>query len=340
MEHSSQAAGPQGPLGGDDAGQRAAAVTPDASPAVKETSPSPNFADLGVKVLGAVAAGVGVLGFVTLVGGAILHAQLSAAGLPSDQAVSALPQSTLLVVGARLLVPLLSVVALFLSVLWLIENTPRLPGAPGVRSVGVAGLLGLGVIGAEIDTARAHGAALYYILPIFVAVVLGVGIWFFGIRGRDDFRLFAILTTIGATLFVSAGGYAISYLAPTVRPVAVARTSGPPVVGIYAAANGSEVEVGEVCQQRRGSNGGSGRSGVLVVIPRSDVQEIVLGTNGSLADALAREHDLLRSLPGNSGARGSVVTASASNGARCTGAVAALLAKDRHNGVPGVVQGP
>jgi hypothetical protein len=291
-------------------------------------------------VLGAVAAGVGVLGFVTLVGGAILHAQLSAAGLPSDQAVSALPQSTLLVVGARLLVPLLAAVALFLSVLWLIETTPRLPEAREVRLVGVAALLGLGVIGAEIDTARAGGAALYYVLPPLVAGGLGAGIWFFGIRGRGDFRLFAILTAVGAALFVSAGGYAISYLAPTVRPVAVARSNGPPVVGIYAAANASEVEVGEVCQQQRGSNLGTGRSGALVVIPRSDVQEIVLGTNGSLADALAREPDLLRSLPGNYTPQASAVTAPASNGARCTGAVAARLSNDRHNGVPGVVQGP
>ena len=95
------------------------------------------FTDLGVKLVSAVAAGVGVLGFVTLVGGAILHAQLSAAGLPSDQAVSAIPRSTLLVVGARLLVPLLAVVGLFLSLLWLLERTLKLPSV-GCRAQSLA----------------------------------------------------------------------------------------------------------------------------------------------------------------------------------------------------------
>ena len=80
-------------------------MTPEASEAVPVTGPRPS-PEVVKAVLG-VATSVGALAFVTLVGRAIYCAQAAALGLPADQVVSAMPQSTLLVVGARFMIPVL-----------------------------------------------------------------------------------------------------------------------------------------------------------------------------------------------------------------------------------------
>lgn len=74
--------------------------------------------DLIVKALGAIAAGIGALGFVTLAGGVILFERLAGAGIPAEQAISEVPRTELLTVGASQLVPLACVVGLIVVLLW------------------------------------------------------------------------------------------------------------------------------------------------------------------------------------------------------------------------------
>src|SRR3954468_9297828 len=56
-------------------------------------------------VLAFIAAGIGVIGFVTFVGGAVVWARLNAAGFPAAPALGVFPSQDLLVIGAETLVP-------------------------------------------------------------------------------------------------------------------------------------------------------------------------------------------------------------------------------------------
>lgn len=58
-----------------------------------------------VRALGAIAAGIGIIGFVILCGGAITFVRLEAVGLPAVEGVARVPRETLIVAGAQVLVP-------------------------------------------------------------------------------------------------------------------------------------------------------------------------------------------------------------------------------------------
>jgi hypothetical protein len=75
--------------------------------------------DLVLKTVGGIAAGVGVLGFVTLAGGVILYERLSGAHLPAEDAVAVVPRTNLLTIGASQLVPLACIVGLVVLALWI-----------------------------------------------------------------------------------------------------------------------------------------------------------------------------------------------------------------------------
>ncbi len=89
--------------------------------ATNESPPQASSAqDLVLKVLGAIGTGIGILGFVTLFGGAILWIRAEEAGLPANDAVSVIPNNVLVTTGANFLVPAvllaLSAVALIFTV--------------------------------------------------------------------------------------------------------------------------------------------------------------------------------------------------------------------------------
>jgi len=58
-----------------------------------------------MKVAGAVGAGIGVVGFVTFFGGAIVWLRAREAGIPPDEAVAVVPKNVLITMGASYLVP-------------------------------------------------------------------------------------------------------------------------------------------------------------------------------------------------------------------------------------------
>ena len=56
-------------------------------------------------ILGAIGTGVGVIGFVTFIGGVTVYARLRAAGFPAAPALGIFPSQDLVVIGAQTLVP-------------------------------------------------------------------------------------------------------------------------------------------------------------------------------------------------------------------------------------------
>ena len=89
------------------------------------------FWPLVQSILAAAAAGIGVLGFVTLAGGVVMFERFSAAGLPAEHGVAVVPKDDLLSVGAHALLPLAIVVVVAAIALWLVfvvgptVTTPR-----------------------------------------------------------------------------------------------------------------------------------------------------------------------------------------------------------------------
>jgi hypothetical protein len=148
-----------------------------------------------------------------------------------------------------------------------------------------------------------------------------------------------------AVVFATAFAITLASVAPAVRAVAIKLTEGDPIAGIYAAATASDLLIGEVCEQNRGATRGDKLSGVVREVPRRDIAQMLVTTNGSISDALGRIPTLLSAL----GAR------SKPRLGRCTGSLPSDLesivehpgarnlkpgAGYRYHGVPGVLQGP
>ena len=90
--------------------------------------------DLLTKLLGAAAAGLGVLGFVTLVGGATAYVRFSSAGLPAEESVANLPRTALLVLGAKALIFYAALSLAAVAVLFLAERDVEPQSGPGRAS--------------------------------------------------------------------------------------------------------------------------------------------------------------------------------------------------------------
>jgi len=289
---------------------------------------------IGTAVLG-VATSVGVLAFVTLVGGAISYAQAAALGLPADQVVAAMPQSTLLVLGARFMIPVLLIILVLLAAVGLGEDYAG-ESSNWARWTGTAVLGCVGIVFLLVDVARADGSDVAYAAPLAIWAILLALIYFVGIRDHPKFSTYAAVTATATAVFAAAFAVVLASSAPAVRAVGIDRKEGQPVTGLYAASNSDEVLVGQACQSRTASRRGSKLSGVLVRVPRDDISDVVLTTNGSVKDALARQPALLEQVGGGGAA---ALT-------RCTDPLSDELERigqapeTRHQGVPGVLQGP
>jgi hypothetical protein len=98
--------------------------------AVKEES-SPT--DVVLKVLGAIGTGIGILGFVTLFGGALIWVRADKAELPATEAVSVVPRNVLVTTGATFLLPAALIAAGVIAVIFLVHLVFRLFEEHGVK---------------------------------------------------------------------------------------------------------------------------------------------------------------------------------------------------------------
>jgi ABC-type multidrug transport system fused ATPase/permease subunit len=89
--------------------------------------------DLVLKVLGAVGTGIGILGFVTFFGGAILWVRANEAELPASEAVAVVPKGVLVTTGASFLVPAVLLALLALVLIAAIHLAFSIPGRFSTR---------------------------------------------------------------------------------------------------------------------------------------------------------------------------------------------------------------
>jgi hypothetical protein len=113
----------------------AAPLPPASPPTSVEGEDQSGNRDLVLKVLGAVGAGIGIIGFVTLFGGAILWVRANEAGLPANEVVAVVPRAVLVTTGASFLVPAVLLALLVVLLISSVHMVLSLPARIGARNL-------------------------------------------------------------------------------------------------------------------------------------------------------------------------------------------------------------
>jgi hypothetical protein len=242
-----------------------------------------------VQVLGVVAAGIGVLGFVTFFGGAILWIRFDQAELPANEAVAVVPREVLLTTGASFLVPaLMLALAAVLAVVLLrvIRDTysKRQPDrhssvtgfedfSPRNRFVAEGAFL---VVLLIIEVVWVAPEALTVSVPRTILLCLfgfaTLAISWFVLHGTQRLLWFGMALFAAVSAFVAATTYVRTTDRPKLEPAALMREGEGPRTGFFVARNGEHVYLG----RGRGTTGTPGGAR-LVAVPSADVSDLSIG---------------------------------------------------------------
>jgi hypothetical protein len=263
-------------------------------------------------VLGVVAAGIGVLGFVTFFGGAILWIRFDQAQLPANEAVAVVPREVLLTTGASFLVPalMLALAAVLAVVLLrmlhdayyrrhgtLAKQTPASDKPTAVRApddnhaehhASVTGFEDLSAHGRFV----AEGA---FLLVLLVAEVVWVApeaitvnvprtmllalfgfatlaISWFVLRGTERLLWFGVALFAAVSAFIAATTYVRTTDRPKLEPAALLREGEGPRTGFFVARGNDYIYLG----RGLGTTGTPGGAR-LVAVPTADVTDLSIG---------------------------------------------------------------
>lgn len=260
-------------------------------------------------ILGAVATGVGVLGLVTFVGGAIDWARFHATGLPKEQALSVVPTSDLVVVGARTLVPAVlwgllacALYAIGSALLGTREQRGLSPAVAGYveehratsRGIFLAITVGVFEILAFALTLEAP-STLQFAVFIFLGGLL-VLLTYVVARQTNRFPFLAVTIFLALSIFLSGIAYARARSTPELRAAAVVREHRKAVVGFFISENGSRVYLARLEPEglERGEiNRSSAR---LIGIDKDEITSIEVGAPTEPAAALHQATTLAEEL--------------------------------------------
>jgi hypothetical protein len=278
-----------------------------AGPATAAAAAAPSSSwDKVAPVLAAIGTGIGVIGFVTFVGGLIVWARLNGAGFPAAPALSVYPKQDLLVIGAQTLVPQLLVALLVVAVLsgiyvWLRNKYDRVGETEATLLAGQATRIG------------AVGMFVFILAALLLTVV-----WFVGSldwTGRGVALLGAVgLAALGAvigsvtrrflylavTSFVMVGVF-MSFVAywrarddKQVRGAALIRDHKRAVAGIFLTEGAGRVYLARI------SLDGDGKivdnKSRIVGIDKSQVSDVAIAGAKPMREAIADAHGLAREL--------------------------------------------
>jgi uncharacterized membrane protein len=194
-----------------------------------------------VTVAGAVAGGLGVIGFVTLAGGAVLWRRFGEMGLPADEAVALVPKSVLVSTGADFLLPAIGTAALMVVALVMIRTLSKTTD-PAVsskdRAVSLFWAWSVGILVALVETWVAFHAlierdlrfpAVAILMGIAAASGIVVGI---SLRYIRSTAAVALIAFVAVGTFWLARAYENTSYKLTVIPMAYSRAQAgyPPSV--------------------------------------------------------------------------------------------------------------
>jgi len=245
-------------------------------------------------ILGAIGTGIGVLGLVTFVGGAVMWGRFQGEGLSAEEALSIVPSQSLVVVGARTLVPavliaLLATVVLFIARTLLAEGGALVPADQelilashrrGTRTGAIAFLvlvIEAAVLARALPDANAGLVALFVIVGLITAVVAACVAY---TTGR--FVYLAASTFVAVALFSGGVDYARARSNSDVRAAAVVRDHKKAVIGFYIAETGARVYLGRIKLERnpktsKVTNEIDGEQSRIVGISKSEITDLAIG---------------------------------------------------------------
>jgi hypothetical protein len=256
-------------------------------------------------ILGAIAGGIGVLGLVTFVGGAIQYARFDAAGLPAEDALTVLPTANLVVVGANTLAPAVAFALFALIVLFVVRTglyaRARFQGlempatgaglvaatdaAEESRSAIRAGLMGVYVgaiaLGAFIFTLELNG-------PLEVGVGAAIGILLMLVVGcvaflTPKFLWLGAATFLGLAVFLSSVELARAWRNSDVRGAAIVRDNKKGTIGFFVAESSDRVYLGRT-NLGKGDDIDEGQSR-LMGFAKAQITDIAIGPPKEFQDA-------------------------------------------------------
>jgi hypothetical protein len=250
---------------------------------------------LGTTVL----SGIGVIGLVTVAGGEILYFRFRAAHFPAEQAVSVVPKTQLLTVGAEVLAPLtLAILAAMLVVRALVI---RFDGREAIRSrlrwqiaVGVAFVIATLVYYVIAEGGVHRLLSLVVVALIAAAATAGVGL--VGFRTDRDWGWFAAAVIVAIAGVASGISWKRNSDQPEARPAALVTFHSAGISAFFVTETSDAVYLARVTPVGRESNQGIPGTGRLIVLPRDQVKELSIGELEPLAEARRQGPLLLREL--------------------------------------------
>jgi hypothetical protein len=241
-----------------------------------------------MQLLGTVAAGIGVLGFVTFFGGAILWIRFDQADLPANEAVAVVPREVLLTTGASFLVPalMLSLAAVFVLLLVRLglghvrdaeDHHTDLTGLKGVGRQGRfvaegAFLLVLLVIEVVWVAPEALTVNVPRALILFLLGFSTLAISWSVLRSTERLLWFGLAVFASVSAFIAGTTYFRTADRPKLEPAALLSERDGPRTGFFVARADDYIYLG----RGLGTTGTSGGAR-LIAIPRADVRNLSIG---------------------------------------------------------------
>lgn len=275
------------------------------APATEASAPWERIAP----ILGAVATGIGVLGLVTFVGGAIDWARFHATGLPQEQALAVVPTQDLVVVGARTLVPAV-VAGLLACVFYAIGRAffgtaeQRISDtglrayvekhAATIRAVFLLAWFSIFAVAAFLVTLETLG-----ILQFLVFVPLGLtlaGLIYAVAKATARFAYLALTLFLALSIFMGGIAYARALDTPELRAAAIIREHQKALVGFFVAENGSRVYLAKLDGNLLRESIIDRSSARLIGVEKSEITDIEVGAPTSPPKAQEEVHTLAEEL--------------------------------------------
>ncbi len=234
-----------------------------------------------VTVAGAVASGLGLLGFVTFAGGVVLWTRFKEMGLPAEHAVALVPKAELVSTGAYFLVPALGLAAGMVLLLMIVkrlfqQGDDLLPGAVSTSAI-VFIVDGAFAIGAA-DTVHLVGVLRLLLIAGASAVVIGMSV------RLESLPAYCLVAFLAVGTFWIVRAYERDSHRPTVIPMAYSRSQpgfAPRVeIGYFVAETSDRIVFASLPQSSQNE---------LREFPRSETDDVEVGnlTRTDKAEAVA-----------------------------------------------------
>lgn len=273
------------------------------------------FTTAALSVLGAIGTGIGVLGFLTFVGGAVWVARLRGLGFSGTYGISLMPRSELIATGAdQLFAPAVAALLAMALVLGLLALA-RFFGLSAAEWTGiVVGLLALGAVALAWYYRHKVGSllgedALVPFLGAAGSFALGAGLIVLLARRAHDpsqppsaARALALASAVAGTLLVCGAfeTYALNLVHPHVRSAAVLAADGRGFAGYYVGQDADTLFLGVTSPRLDHST--SARSAARIVsVPLADGARIVVGATLGAPKTYVLAQELLADLRARDG---------------------------------------